>query len=289
MAPGETPSPSVKTEPPLPGEPAPEHPEAHGFGASKRGRKVEFWVVLGLVLALPLLGIWGARLLAARLAMSLPPSVDVQLGRPSWEAFAASPERCKSAAAERYVAAIAAPLLSALGETPFKFHFLVLDASEVNAFALPGGYVVVNRGLLDSALQGDEVAGVLAHELSHVLERHSTKRLVGSLGAGVALNIIFGVVDLGAPALTVAALSSLGYDRDQEREADEKGREILIRAGISPAGMATFFERLSGSVSLPEFISTHPDPGNRAEAARQAAAGHESRFTLPAPPKVECD
>jgi len=159
----------------------------------------------------------------------------------------------------------------------------------VNAFALPGGYVVVNRGLLESALAGDEVAGVLAHELSHVLSRHSTKRLVGSLGAGVALNIIFGVVDLGVPALTVAHLSSLGYDRDQEREADEKGRELLIRAGISPAAMATFFERLSDSVQLPEFISTHPDPGNRAEAARRAADGHQSRLTLPAPPKVECD
>jgi predicted Zn-dependent protease len=184
---------------------------------------------------------------------------------------------------------VVAPLLAVLGPTPFEFQLMVATSEDVNAFALPGGFIVVNRGLLAAAESGEEVAAVLAHELSHVTLRHSTKRLAGSLGASAALAFVLGMVDLGAPAYTLAHLSGLGYERDQEREADEAGLTLLMRAGISPIGMATFFERSSSSLRPPEIVSTHPDPGNRAERARGAAATFQAEVQVPAPPIVSCE
>ena len=264
-----------------------EHPEAQGFGSSRRWRW-ELPLFIALLVGLPLLAVGGARWLAPAAALRLPPEMDAARGRPTWEALRVSGQRCDDPAAQRYVEAIVRPLIEALGPTPWRFELMVSDASDVNAFALPGGYVVVNAGLLSEARSGEEVAAVLAHELSHVTARHSTQRLAASLGATAALGLVLGVVDLGAPAYTLAHLASLGYERGQEREADELGQALLERAGISPIGMATFFERLSGELTPPELLSTHPDPGGRAERARAAAQGYEPRVVLPAPGGVAC-
>jgi predicted Zn-dependent protease len=263
------------------------HPEAHGFGSQRRWPR-ELAVLLVLLVTLPLLVIWGARGLAEAAAMRLPPAMDEKLGRPSWEALKLSGKSCRDPAAEHYVRGLLERLIAALGDTPFRFELMLVDTPEVNAFALPGGFIVVNSGLLAQARTGDEVAGVLAHELSHVTLRHSTKRIAGGLGVSAALALLLGSIDLGAPAYTLSYLASLGYERDQEREADEHGQALLERAGISPLGMATFFERLSSSLSSPELLSTHPDPGDRAERARAAAAGFQPWVELPALPVAAC-
>ena len=264
-----------------------EHPEAQGFGRSRRWRW-EVPLFLSLLVGLPLLAVGGARWLAPAAALRLPPEMDRALGRPTWEALSVSGQRCEDPTAQRYVEGIMRPLIEALGPTPWHFELMVSDASDVNAFALPGGFVVVNVGLLSAARTGEEVAAVLAHELSHVTARHSTQRLAASLGATAALGLVLGVVDLGAPAYTLAHLAGLGYERDQEREADELGLALLERAGISPLGMATFFERLSGDVAPPELLSTHPDPGGRAERARAAATRYQAQVVLPPPGVALC-
>jgi beta-barrel assembly-enhancing protease len=270
------------------GNPAPpEHPEARGFGNRRRWPS-ELALVVALVVSVPLLVIMGARPLAEAAALRLPPEMDAKLGRPTWEALRLSGQRCEDPAAERYVAGLIEPLVEALGPTPFHFELMVVDDAEVNAFALPGGYLVVNSGLLSMAKSGEEVAGVLAHELSHVTERHSTRRLAGSLGVSVALGLALGLVDVGAPAYTVAELAGLAYERGHESEADERGQALLKRAGISPLGMATFFERLGQAPNLPELLSTHPDPGGRAERARLAARDFQPRVSLPAPGAYGC-
>ncbi len=266
-----------------------EHPEAHGFG-QRRGRlRLELALLAVLLVALPLGVVSGARSLAARMALELPPSMDEALGRPTWEALQHSGERCRSAEGEAYLKRLAEPLLAQLSDSPFQFRFLLASSSDVNAFALPGGFVVVNAGLLREARSGDEIAAVLAHELSHVTLRHSTQRLAASLGAGTALAVVFGFVDLGAPAYTVAHLAGLRYERDQESEADRAGRALLRGAGISPLAMAVFFERLGSLARPPELLSTHPDPGGRAEQARQDAEGFQPRSSLPPPPSFSCE
>lgn len=280
-------APAPPPQPDAPRELPAEHPEAHGFGSQRRWPR-ELAVLALLLVTLPLLVIWGARGLAEGAAMRLPPALDEKLGRPSWEALKLSGQACEDPAARRYVEGLLGPLVAALGETPFRFQLMLVDAAEVNAFALPGGFIVVNSGLLAEARTGEEVAGVLAHELTHVTERHSTKRIAGGLGVSAALALVFGMVDVGAPAYTLSYLAGLGYERGQEREADEKGQALLERAGISPLGMATFFERLSNALDPPELLSTHPDPGDRASRARAAAAGFQPRVVLPPPAGVAC-
>jgi predicted Zn-dependent protease len=273
---------------PNPDSHAASDPEARGFGRRPGRLRIEIAVLGALLLGLPALLIWGARAAAETLAMRLPPEMDARLGRPTWLAIEASADRCPDPALAGYVERLAVPLLAALGDTPYEFRFLVVRDEAVNAFALPGGFVVVNRGLLESAESGDEVAAVLAHELSHVTARHSTRRLASQLGVSTALSLLFGWLDVTAPALALSQLSGLAYGRSQEAEADELALSLLRRAGIAPAALGTFFARLEGAARPPEVLSTHPDPGDRAERARRAAEGFAPTLPLPAPPRVVC-
>jgi predicted Zn-dependent protease len=287
MEQGPAPRSNGESQPSL--DPAAEHPEAHGFGQRRSRLRVELAVIAALLVALPFGVVSGARSLAARMALELPPSMDEALGRPTWEALQHSGERCRSAEGEAYLKRLADPLVTQLRDSPFQFRFLLASSGDVNAFALPGGFVVVNAGLLREAQSGDEIAAVLAHELSHVTLRHSTQRLAASLGAGAALAMVFGFIDLGAPAYTVSHLAGLRYERDQESEADRAGRALLRGAGISPLAMAVFFERIGSMARPPEILSTHPDPGDRAERARLDAEGFQPRSSLPPPPGFSCE
>lgn len=282
---GDAPEPAKEAPPPC----AAEHPEAGGFGSRPGRLRAELVLVIAIVLAVPIGVVAGARALAEAVAVRLPPEMDARLGRPTWEALQVSGMRCASAEGEAYVRALVAPLLDAMGPVPFDFQIMLSRSTDVNAFALPGGYVVINLGLLEAAQSGEEVAAVLAHELSHVTLRHSTKRLAGSLGSGAALAFVLGFVDIGAPAYTLAHLAGLSYERDQESEADTTGLALLERAGISPLGLASFFERLASLPRPPEILSTHPDPGGRAERAREEAKGFQSTLSLPPPPEVRCE
>ena len=126
----------------------------------------------------------------------------------------------------------------------FDFQFTVVESEEVNAFALPGGFVTVNMGLLQAAETGEEVAAVLAHEMTHVTHRHGMRAVLRKVGGLTLVAMIFGGTDFETLAFAMEGLASQAHSRDQERDADEGGREILMAAGIDPIGMATFFERL---------------------------------------------
>jgi predicted Zn-dependent protease len=169
-------------------------------------------------------------------------------------------------------------------ETPFVFR--VLDSPVVNAFALPGGYVYVTRGLLAHLNNEAQLAVVLGHEIGHVAARHASQRAfelqlgqVALLGGAVLGQEVLGlpggdVLQLGG---TVAQLLFLKYSRDDERESDRLGVEYAVRAGYDAAEAAAFFrslKRLSeqSGASLPSFLSTHPDPGEREQTIRELAA-----------------
>lgn len=169
-------------------------------------------------------------------------------------------------------------------ETPFVFR--VLDSPVVNAFALPGGYVYVTRGLLAHLNNEAQLAVVLGHEIGHVAARHASQRAfelqlgqVALLGGAVLGQEVLGlpggdVLQLGS---TVAQLLFLKYSRDDERESDRLGVEYAVRAGYNAAEAAAFFrslKRLSEQhgASLPSFLSTHPDPGEREQTIYELAA-----------------
>ncbi len=169
-------------------------------------------------------------------------------------------------------------------ETPFVFR--VLDSPVVNAFALPGGYVYVTRGLLAHLNSEAQLAVVLGHEIGHVAARHASQRAfelqlgqLALLGGAVLGQEVLGlpgddVLQLGS---LVAQLLFLKYSRDDERESDRLGVEYAVRAGYDAAEAAAFFhslKRLSeqSGARLPSFLSTHPDPGEREQTIRALAA-----------------
>ncbi|MCC6234680.1 MAG: M48 family metallopeptidase, partial [Verrucomicrobiales bacterium] len=124
--------------------------------------------------------------------------------------------------------------------------FAILDTLEVNALALPGGRVFVTRGLLRAVRNGEELAGVIAHELAHVRQRHGLQHVVGSQGPMLALQLALGASPGPAGALVGDSQELLGlsYSREAENEADELGFRFLIAANIDPRGMLSFMRRL---------------------------------------------
>jgi beta-barrel assembly-enhancing protease len=185
-----------------------------------------------------------------------------------------------------YVERIGRRLVAVSLRKDLEYRFFVVNTSEVNAFALPGGYIYVNRGLIEKAENESELAGVIGHEIGHVVGKHSLKQLSKRLllsgvtvGAGLAVSAKsrkWGEVVMAAGGIGVF-FASLKYSRDDEREADWLGLTQLYQAGYDPSGMVTFFEKLEamskGSGRMPAFLSTHPLPAERKANMRRQLAG----------------
>ena len=151
----------------------------------------------------------------------------------------------------------------------------VFDHEMVNAFAAPGGQIVILRGLLDEAESAEEVAGVLAHEIGHVEARDPTRLAFRSAGSAGIIALLLGDVTGGTViGLLGDHILTASYTREAETAADGFAFALLGRTGIGTEGLAQFFDRIEGmGGDVPEILSTHPATGNRAEAARAAASG----------------
>jgi len=160
-------------------------------------------------------------------------------------------------------------------EANIKYEVIVIDAEMVNAFAFPGGFVVVTSGLIIHSEKPEEVAAVLSHELTHVLERHGMRKLVRQAGLGLLIGIVFGDISALSQLMDLSSqLDSLSFDRTQERHADDGGIKIMQAAGLSPKHLAAFFKTIkeldSVSGDIPELLRTHPLTDDRIK--RVAAA-----------------
>ena len=231
-----------------------------------------FAVAIGLLVYL---GYRGLPILAEHAAGLIPMSWEKRLGEVAVEQFAASDVVCADSAVVAELDAILRRLSAVVKDMP-EVQMRVVHAEEVNAFALPGGQIVVFTGLLKSAETPEQFAGVLAHELQHVRHRHSTKAIIRQLSATALLSLIAG--DSGALSSllhTAGELGGLAYSRDDEEEADRDGARMLIDAGIDPRGLIEFFETLEqhegGGLGI-TFLSTHPASGDRSKALEQMIA-----------------
>ncbi len=168
------------------------------------------------------------------------------------------------------------------------YHFKVLDTPMINAFAVPGGYVYVTRGILAYMNDEAELAGVIGHELGHVNARHIarqiTKQQLTMLGLNVGMAMSKTVQKYAGLAEFGTSMLFLKFSRDDERQADDLGVEYASKAGYDTYRMAAFFETLErlhpAGGSLPEWFSTHPNPANRLEAVRNRTAEWQSGLGL---------
>lgn len=156
------------------------------------------------------------------------------------------------------------------GKVDFKDDFLwkirvIHDDSTLNAFCTPGGYIYVYTGILKFLDSEDQFAGVLGHEMGHADMRHSTRQMTSMFGVQILLDVLAG--DRTALKQVTGALVGLKFSRKHETEADERSVIYLCPTDYNAAGGAGFFEKIQalGGARQPEFLSTHPDPGNRIE------------------------
>ena len=147
---------------------------------------------------------------------------------------------------------------------------IIRGDSTLNAFATPGGYIYFYTGLIKYLDNEADFAGVMAHEMAHAAERHSTEQLTQKYGTSLLISIIFGD-EPGKLVQIASGLATLKFSRDDESEADERGVEYLNPTPYDARGVAGFFEKLKAqgqTSNVPQFLSTHPSPDNRIEAIK---------------------
>ena len=255
---------------------------SHSFEqAAERVRQVRHrsrlvWGLVGGMLLATVLGLWFQSDLLVEIAVSrIPVEWEQKLGESAYRDFLSHQEVMKEGPAVAALAEMTQRMTTQIQNNPYKFEVTVVKSDVVNAFALPGGYVVVFTGLMKKAESGEEVAGVLSHELNHVLQRHGLERIVKSLGLMTVAAIVFGNQQglVGMMKQLGVELFTLKFGREQETEADLRGLQLLQRAKIDPSGMITFFERLSEKdEGRMEWLSSHPMSDARADRLKTELA-----------------
>lgn len=216
------------------------------------------------------------------------PAQDVELGQEAAGEVRRELPMLDDGRVEDYVERVGRELARAIPQQfyyqEFRYTFDVVNQAEINAFALPGGPMFLNRGMMEAANAEGEMAGVMAHEISHVALRHGTAQATKAqkFQIGAIAGQVFGAIVGGAAGSVIADTSSFGlgayflkFSREYERQADLLGAQILARAGYDPRRMADMFrtiEKQGGGRGGPEWLSSHPNPGNRYEAIQREAA-----------------
>lgn len=255
---------------------------AAGRGLRIAGRRAH-WLLVSLAAGAAAVAVglvsylWGIPYLADAAASRMPVAWEERLGEVVLNHLAPAGERCTDAARLEVLRDIVRTLTEAAPPSPYTYRVYVVDNPVINAFAAPGGFIVIHRALLKTTGTPEELAGVLAHEISHVVARHGTRALVRELSLRALISIATGDVSGLNQAIGAAGqLGALRYRRADEEEADRDGFAMLVAARIDPRGMITFLERLREErLDLPrglEYLSTHPATEDRIAALRQRAA-----------------
>jgi len=200
---------------------------------------------------------------------------EVQMGQQEAQQVNAQLPMVQDAVINSYVNSLGNRIAKLTSRGDLQWQFQVVNSDVVNAFALPGGFVYVNRGVLERATNMSEVAGVLGHEIEHVVERHSVKQMEQAQGADVGVGILCALTGVCQSGIAQAAIQVGGtavfakFSRTDEVQADEGGFNNVMRAGISPRGMYTFFQKLlaeeqqSGGGNAAAWFADHPGTQDR--------------------------
>ncbi len=263
--------------------------ELEKVGGQKRRRRAGAWISTGVFLAL-VAGVgaflWNVPSMVASTAESLPASIDRQVGDAAFTQMQLEGATVQDPAVQAFLEEIVARLSAHAEGEGWDFRVTVVDREDVNAFALPGGRMVVLTGLLRAADSPDQVAGVMAHEMAHVTRRHGMRNVAHQAGIALGVRLLLGDAsgwtELAADLAIMAKAND--YSREQEADADAEGARMLMAAGLDPSGLADFFRLLEGERGSElggalEWLSTHPDHESR------IAHVEELSRTLPAAPR----
>jgi beta-barrel assembly-enhancing protease len=249
---------------------------------SMRGRGLTKWALIALLSVQT--GCGGGLLAGAassRVSMGFnlfSPEQDVELGRASAAEVARQSDVVEDERVNEYVQRLGERVASRAPGYKFRYKFVVVDSPEANAFALPGGYVFVNSGAIEAARNEGELAGVLAHEISHVVLRHGTNQASKAYVAKNAMRLLDAALGGAKEGLRTLAYSLglagpgrlfMKFNRDAESQADVEGARLMAAAGYDPRDMADFFQRLderAGDARAGETADDHPSPASRAAA-----------------------
>jgi beta-barrel assembly-enhancing protease len=204
---------------------------------------------------------------------------EVQMGTDYAQQINAQLPIVKDPEIVRYINVLGDSIAKLADDRNLDWQFFVVNAGEVNAFAVPGGYVYVNRGLIERAQRMDQLAGVLGHEIGHVTRRHSVQQMEKQQGANVGVTLACVLTSVCNNQATAAAINVGGgalfakFSRDDEAEADAEGVKNTVRAGIDPRGIPEMFqillnERESSPSSVSSFFATHPLEEDRIQATQ---------------------
>ena len=255
------------------------------------GSLIFLGVLLLLLAAVLAVLFWKRDALVRKAAEKVPVEWERKLGDLSFDQIKRREKIIDEPARMAEVRSIADRLLPAVKDAGYEFQFHIAENTNINAFAMPGGHVVIFTGLLDAAQSLEEVAGVISHELAHVTRRHSLRNILGAAGVAVLVQSIVGDSS-GMQAVILQGGQSLleqKFSRDFEREADDAGWNYLVAADIDPRGLINFFKRLqkeeasgdsAGLRNAMALLNTHPATQERIERleARWQAQARKDGF-----------
>ncbi len=209
------------------------------------------------------------------------PDQDLELGRQTEAQIAADPKQFPvlpergNEELYRYVRGISTKLLNT-GKVKYRDQFawevkIIDDSKTLNAFCTPGGFIYVYTGIIKFLDSEDQLAGVMGHEIAHAALRHSTRQMSQVYGIAALTSVVTGNANPGLMEQIALGLISLRFSRNHETEADTHSVIYLCETGYNAAGAAGFFKKMEGSASPPQFLSTHPNPGNRVENIEKKA------------------
>lgn len=264
------------------------HPVFQPLLRSRRQHRALGWgailVALALLALIPLAAYLSLDRLSAIVANQVPAQWEESLGRTALTQYKVQKRFLPERESEALLRPLVAPLLSQSGDHR-PYHLYVVDDGELNAFALPGGYIVVHSGLILKAAKADQLQGVLAHEIAHVTERHGLRTVIRGVGIYVLAQALIGDASglLASVASAAPLLVNQKYSRDFEREADRKGVELLYSAKIAPEGLAAFFATIrdqqrrqleqigkagEAARTVDAYFGSHPDSDERIATLR---------------------
>ncbi len=218
--------------------------------------------------------------LAMAAGCSVSPDQELAIGVADAARIDSSMPLIRDTAVDRFVTALGQSMASHTSRSNLDWHFSVVNSPEVNAFALPGGFIYVNRGAIEQADRLDELAGIMGHEIGHVVRRHSAKQIEqaekGDVGVVLLCTLTIACRTIGGRmAIRIGADAKRAhYSQKDEAEADSEGVVNATRAGIDPEGLPTFFQKLldtraSQPSAVEAFFSTHPTDQSRVAATRK--------------------